>query len=108
MARPKGNKRGGPRRRKRYDRNALPKENNEEGLVLEGKVIENLPNAQFRVQLEEADNVVLATISGKMRKHWIKILVGDKVKVEFSPYDLERARIIYRYRPDGRPPFRRN
>lgn len=72
--------------------------NKEEGIELDGEVIENLPNAQFRVKLAETDTIVLAHISGKMRKHWIKILTGDRVRVQFSPYDLERARIVFRYR----------
>jgi translation initiation factor IF-1 len=100
MARPKGRGRGGPRKRKKggYDSGSQQK-SKEEGLTLEGAVVENLPNAQFRVKLDETDQVILAHVSGKMRKYWIKILVGDRVKVEFSPYDLERARIVYRFRP---------
>lgn len=70
----------------------------EEGIELEGVVLENLPNAQFRVKLDDTDSIVLAHVSGKMRKHWIKILIGDRVKVQFSPYDLERARIVYKFR----------
>ena len=64
---------------------------------MEGTVVEPLPNAMFRVQLETGHRV-LAHISGKMRMHFIKILPGDKVTVELSPYDLERGRIIYRYK----------
>jgi len=60
-------------------------------------VIEPLPNAMFRVQLENGHKV-LAHISGKMRMHFIKILPGDKVTVELSPYDLTRGRIVYRYK----------
>jgi translation initiation factor IF-1 len=67
----------------------------EEAIVVEGKVIEPLPNAMFRVELENGHRV-LAHISGKMRMHFIKILPGDKVTVELSPYDLTRGRIIYR------------
>jgi len=63
--------------------------------VLEGTVVEPLPNAMFRVQLENGHKV-LAHISGKMRMHFIRILPGDKVKVELSPYDLSRGRITYR------------
>jgi translation initiation factor IF-1 len=63
---------------------------------LEGEVIENLPNTMFRVKLSNPEKVVLCYLSGKMRKNYIKILPGDKVKVEISPYDLERGRIIYR------------
>jgi len=67
----------------------------EEPIEVEGRVIEPLPNAMFRVELENGHRV-LAHISGKMRMHFIKILPGDKVKVELSPYDLTRGRIIYR------------
>jgi translation initiation factor IF-1 len=69
-----------------------------EGVIeVEGKVTELLPNAMFRVELENG-HTVLAHISGKMRMHFIRILVGDKVKVELSPYDLERGRITYRFK----------
>ena len=68
---------------------------NEEPIEVEGKVVETLPNAMFRVELENGHRV-LAHISGKMRMHFIKILPGDKVTVELSPYDLTRGRIIYR------------
>jgi translation initiation factor IF-1 len=67
----------------------------EEAITVEGKVVETLPNAMFRVELENGHRV-LAHISGKMRMHFIKILVGDKVSVELSPYDLSRGRITYR------------
>ncbi|MBN2516212.1 MAG: translation initiation factor IF-1 [Deltaproteobacteria bacterium] len=67
----------------------------EEAIVVEGRVVEPLPNAMFRVELENGHRV-LAHISGKMRMHFIKILPGDKVTVELSPYDLTRGRIIYR------------
>ena len=63
----------------------------------EGTVVEALPNAMFRVELE-SKHVVLAHISGKMRKNFIRILPGDKVAVELSPYDLTRGRIVYRYK----------
>lgn len=69
----------------------------EEGIEVEGMVIEPLPNAMFRVELENGHRV-LAHISGKMRMHFIRILPGDKVTVELSPYDLTRGRIIYRYK----------
>ena len=69
----------------------------EEGIQVEGTVIEPLPNAMFRVELESGHKV-LAHISGKMRMHFIKILPGDKVTVELSPYDLTRGRIVYRYK----------
>jgi len=71
---------------------AMPKE---EAIQVEGKVLETLPNAMFRVELENGHKV-LAHISGKMRMHFIKILPGDKVMVELSPYDLSRGRIIFR------------
>lgn len=67
----------------------------EEAIVVEGTVVEPLPNAMFRVELENG-HLVLAHISGKMRMHFIKILPGDKVTVELSPYDLTRGRIVYR------------
>lgn len=70
----------------------MPKE---EPIKVEGKVIETLPNAMFKVELEN-NYQVLAHISGKMRMHFIKILPGDKVTVELSPYDLTRGRITYR------------
>ena len=70
----------------------------EEGIELDGTVVENLPNAQFRVKLEDTGNEILCYVSGKMRKHWIRILNGDRVRVSVSPYDLTRARIVYRYR----------
>ena len=70
----------------------MPKE---EAIEVEGTVIEPLPNAMFRVELENGHKV-LAHISGKMRMHFIKILPGDKVTVELSPYDLTRGRIIFR------------
>lgn len=69
----------------------------EEGIQVEGTVVEPLPNAMFRVELENK-HLVLAHISGKMRMHFIKILPGDKVTVELSPYDLNRGRIVYRYK----------
>ena len=69
----------------------------EESIQVEGTVVESLPNAMFRVELEN-EHVVLAHISGKMRMHFIKILAGDKVSVELSPYDLSRGRIVYRYK----------
>jgi translation initiation factor IF-1 len=69
----------------------------EETIQVEGKVIETLPNAMFRVELDNG-HVVLAHISGKMRMHFIKILPGDKVTLELSPYDLTRGRITYRYK----------
>ncbi|MDJ0831429.1 MAG: translation initiation factor IF-1 [Desulfobacterales bacterium] len=67
----------------------------DEPIVVEGTVTETLPNAMFRVELENKHKI-LAHISGKMRMHFIKILPGDKVTVELSPYDLSRGRITYR------------
>jgi len=67
----------------------------EENISVEGTVVETLPNAMFRVELENGHRV-LAHISGKMRMHFIKILPGDRVSVELSPYDLNRGRIVYR------------
>ena len=67
----------------------------EDSIEVTGTVVETLPNAMFRVQLENGHRV-LAHISGKMRLHFIKILPGDKVTVELSPYDLTRGRIVYR------------
>ena len=69
----------------------------EETITVEGKVIETMANAMFKVELDNG-HVVLAHISGKMRMHFIKILPGDKVTLELSPYDLSRGRITYRYK----------
>ncbi len=66
-------------------------------IEVEGKVIELLPNTQFKVELDNGHQV-LAYLSGRMRKYYIRILLGDRVRVEMSPYDLERGRITYRYR----------
>ena len=66
-------------------------------IEIEGQVVEALPNAMFRVELENGHRV-LAHISGKMRMHYIRILPGDKVQVELTPYDLTRGRITYRYK----------
>ena len=71
----------------------------EEAIQVEATVLEPLPNAMFRVELvDKKGHKVLAHISGKMRMHFIKILPGDRVTVELSPYDLSRGRIIYRYK----------
>lgn len=72
----------------------MPKE---DAIQVEGSVIEALPNASFKVKLENG-HIVLAHISGKMRMNFIRILPGDKVVIELSPYDLTRGRIIYRYK----------
>jgi len=69
----------------------------EQAIKVDGTILETLPNATFRVELENGHQV-LAHISGKMRMHFIKILPGDKVALELSPYDLSRGRIIYRYK----------
>ena len=69
----------------------------QEGIQVEGTVVENLPNATFRVELPNGHRI-LAHISGKMRMHFIKILPGDKITVELSPYDLSRGRIVYRFK----------
>jgi translation initiation factor IF-1 len=69
----------------------------EEKIEVEGEVVESLPSTMFRVDLDTGHSV-LATISGKMRKHYIRILPGDRVKVELSPYDLTRGRITFRLR----------
>ncbi|CAN1555812.1 InfA Translation initiation factor 1 (IF-1) [Fimbriimonadaceae bacterium] len=70
----------------------------EKGIELEGSVLENLPNARFRVKLDETEGEILAHVSGKMRMHYIRILPGDRVKVELSPYDLTMGRITYRFK----------
>ena len=70
----------------------------EEKIEVEGEVVEALPSTTFRVQVDDMPSTVLATISGKMRKNYIRILPGDRVKVELSAYDLTRGRITYRYR----------
>ncbi|HEV7860219.1 MAG TPA: translation initiation factor IF-1 [Pyrinomonadaceae bacterium] len=70
----------------------------EDLIPAEGLVIDKLPNAFFKVRLDGSDHVVLAQIGGKMRKHFIRILPGDRVSVELSPYDLSRGRITYRYK----------
>ena len=69
----------------------------EDAIEVEGTVVEPLPNAMFRVELDSGHKI-LAHISGKMRMHFIRILPGDKVKVQLSPYDLSRGRITYRYK----------
>jgi translation initiation factor IF-1 len=72
----------------------MPKE---DAIEVVGTVVETLPNAMFRVELE-GKHMVLAHVSGKMRKNFIRILPGDKILVELSPYDLSRGRIVYRYK----------
>lgn len=72
----------------------------EDKIELEGTVVEALPNTQFSVELENGHRV-LAYLSGKMRKYYIRILLGDRVRVELTPYDLTRGRITYRYKKRG-------
>ncbi len=87
-----------PRRRKKpQKRRDEPKEKKSDAIEVTGTVTEPLPNAMFRVELENG-HVVLAHISGKMRRHFIRILRGDRVMVELSPYDLTRGRLTYRYK----------
>lgn len=68
----------------------------EEAFKMDGVVVEILPNAMFRVKLDGNENIVMGVISGKMRQHNIKILLGDRVEIEFSPYDVTRGRITRR------------
>ncbi|VAX19842.1 Translation initiation factor 1 [hydrothermal vent metagenome] len=90
-------------RRKRKKKDAFgesappPKAPSDKSVEVEGTVLESLPNAMFKVELEN-DFTVLAHVSGKMRKFFIRILPGDKVRLELSPYDLTRGRITYRYK----------
>jgi len=86
----------GHRSSHRSRRPPLPKPK-DDAIVLEGTILESLPNAMFRVELDNGHKV-LAHISGKMRMHYIRILPGDKVQVELTPYDLTRGRITYRYK----------
>jgi len=72
----------------------------EDKIEAEGTIVEALPNTQFRVELDNGHQV-LAYLSGKMRKYYIRILLGDRVRVELSPYDLTRGRIVYRYKRAG-------
>jgi translation initiation factor IF-1 len=85
-----------PQRNRRRD-TPEPRKPKKDLIQLEGSITECLPSATFRVQLDNG-HPVLAHISGRMRMHFIKILPGDRVTVEFSPYDLTRGRIIYRFR----------
>jgi translation initiation factor IF-1 len=72
----------------------------EEKIVVEGTVVEAMPSTNFRVQLDNG-HTVLAYLSGRLRKYYIRILLGDRVKVELSPYDLTRGRIVYRFNTGG-------
>lgn len=69
---------------------------NNQVTVLEGEVTENLPNTQFRVKIKDTDTIIMCYLSGRMRKNFIKILPGDKVKFEITPYDTKMGRIVYR------------
>ena len=73
----------------------------EEKIYMEGTVVEALPNTQFRVELDNGHEV-LAYLSGKMRRYYIRVLLGDRVRVELSAYDLSRGRIVYRYKASDR------
>lgn len=87
-------------RRQHYQKKKV-QDDKEEGIEIEGVVVENLPNAKFRVKLDSPDGegtVILAHISGKMRMNWIRIMPGDRVKVQVSPYDFTRGRIVYRFK----------
>jgi len=75
----------------------------EEKIEAEGLVVEALPATQFRVELENG-HVILAYLSGKMRRHWIRILLGDRVRIELTPYDLTRGRITYRFKKNQARP----
>lgn len=100
MPRPRGRRPFRPRTRKKkkpQQGRDEPKEKKSDAIEVTGKVVEPLPNAMFRVELENG-HVVLAHVSGKMRRHFIRILRGDKVMVELSPYDLTRGRLTYRYK----------
>lgn len=72
---------------------------NKEVIKLQGKVVEALPNAQFRVELENG-HMIIAHVSGKMRKHYIRLVPGDKVEVELTPYDLTKGRISFRLKDE--------
>lgn len=75
----------------------------EEKIVVEGQVVEAMPSTTFRVHLENG-HTVLAYLSGRLRKYYIRILLGDRVKVELSPYDLTRGRIVYRFNSNSPQP----
>jgi translation initiation factor IF-1 len=72
--------------------------NKEDAVPAQGTVVDRLPNALFRVRLDASEHEALAKVSGKVRMHSIRILLGDRVNIEMSPYDLSRGRITYRYR----------
>jgi translation initiation factor IF-1 len=79
----------------------------EDKIQVDGTIIEALPGTQFRVRLDN-EHEVLAYLSGKMRKYYIRILLGDRVRVEMSPYDLSRGRIVYRAKKNSPPPAELN
>jgi translation initiation factor IF-1 len=97
--RPGGNRRRGPARRRDGGpaAGAAVEEVKEETIEMDATVVEPLPNAMFKVKLQTGQEV-LAYTSGKMRKFYIRILIGDRVRVELSPYDLSRGRITFRYK----------
>jgi translation initiation factor IF-1 len=96
--RPGSTRRRGPtRRRAPAADGSAPTEVKEETIEMDATVVEPLPNAMFKVRLQTGQDV-LAYTSGKMRKFYIRILIGDKVRVELSPYDLSRGRITFRYK----------
>lgn len=100
MSRGSGPRKGGGKNRRPNRRDAPEKQpaesTKEESIEVEGVVVESLPNTMFRVELDNG-HLVLGHISGKMRKRYIRIVPGDRVKLELSPYDLERGRIVWRY-----------
>lgn len=96
--RPGGKRRGSSRRGPAVPREERPDTSGkEETIEVEGEVVETLPSATFRVQLQD-DMFIEAKVSGKIRMHYVRILPGDRVKVELSPYDLTRGRIIWRFK----------
>ena len=102
MRRPRNRRRPFRKRKKRKGGNtqAKPEETKptrEDIIEVSGTVVEALPNTQFKVELENG-HVILAHISGKMRRHYIRILRGDRVTVELSPYDLTKGRLVYRFK----------
>jgi translation initiation factor IF-1 len=88
---------GSGRSARKGEEGVREKMSKQKGIAVEGTVVEALPNAMFRVELENK-HTILAHVSGKMRMHFIRILPGDRVAVELSPYDLTRGRITYRYK----------
>ncbi len=98
--RPRPRRRYGTKKRKKKKKNPHASDvpaKESEAIEVTGTVVEALPNAMFKVELENG-HTVLAHISGKMRRHFIRILRGDRVSVELSPYDLTRGRLVYRYK----------